>query len=176
MKSFPAALAFFLIVSGCQTQAQTDQAYDMGTQTGVEGAWRIASLQAVSATGEVSELPIQESLMLFFDGYYSNAFSRHESPSPYFTDRFNPTEEERIARLSELTVNTGTYELGSGTLTLRPMFALTPEFIGGAAEFEYQLSGDQLTLTQRNVVSVDGVQSQVFAAGEGRVFHLQRIQ
>lgn len=175
MKLLPVTLPLLLVVSGCQTQAETDAPPVTSAPTGVEGAWRISSYQAVSPTGEVSELPVQESLMLFYDGFYSHAFSRHESPSSGWADQFNPTDDERMARLTELTVNAGRYELGSGTLTIRPIFALSPWFIGGAAEFEYELSGDQLILTQTGIVSVDGAQPPVFAAGERRVFHLDRV-
>lgn len=176
MKSLRIALPLLVAVFACQAPGQTNEVPETAQPSGIEGAWRITSIQAVSPTGETSALPSQESLILFFNGYYSVAYSRHESPSPYFAERFNATDEERIDRLTALTVNTGTYELTPGKLTMHPLFALTPEFEGGTAESNYEISGNELTLTYTNVVSADGVQSPIFAAGERTVYHLERVR
>jgi hypothetical protein len=59
---------------------------------------------------------------------------------------------------------------------MHPLFALTPEFEGGTAECTYEISGDEFTLTYTNVVSADGVQAPIYAAGEQIVFHLERVR
>lgn len=176
MKSFRMALPLLVAGLGCQTPAPSNEAPETAGLSGIEGAWRMTSWQAVSPTGETSDLPLQESLILFFNGFYSIAYSRHESPSPYFAERFNGTDEERIDRLTWLTVNTGTYELAPGKLTTHPLFALTPEFEGGTAECDYEMAGDELTLTYTNVASADGVQSPIYKAGERRIYHLERVR
>ena len=75
-----------------------------------------------------------------------------------------------------MTVNAGTYEVTGSTATLRPLFALVPEFVGGSAEHEYELSGDTLTLRWGRTLAADGVESAFSAAGEWWELTLVRIR
>ena len=132
-----------------------------------EGAWRLTSMVNVAADGTRTDFTPQESLFLFRGAHYSMAFAYAEQPSAPYAVAFTPTDEESLARFGSMTVNTGTYEVTGSTAILRPLFALVPEFVGGSAEHEYELSGDTLTLRWGRTLAADGVES-AFSAGGGR--------
>ena len=56
-----------------------------------------------------------------------------------------------------ITVNTGTYEATESTLITRPMAARYQSYVGGHAEWDYQIEGDTLVLKLKTEVSSDGV-------------------
>ena len=152
-------------LAGCQAQP----AADVGP---VEGAWRLTALVNIAADGARTEVTPQESLIFFGRDYYSMAYAFGDQRSPYYAERFNPTDEESLARMNSMTVNTGTYEVDGSQLILRPLVARVPEFVNGLAEHEYELSGDTLTLTWGRTVSEDGIE----APGVQTVLTLIRIR
>jgi len=141
----------------------------------VEGAWRFSQLQRVSADGETTTIPVQESMILFSGGHYSIAFSSGDSRVPPYAEVWAPTEEEVLARMASIVVNSGAYEISGSTLTTHPIFALVPSYIGGRAEYEFSLSGDTLTLRVMNIVSADGVQLPLITQGSSDVYTLVRL-
>ena len=141
----------------------------------VEGAWRFSQLQRVSADGETTTIPTQESMVLFSGGHYSIAFSSGDSGVPPYAETWAPTEEEAVARMASIVVNSGTYQISGSTLTTHPLFALVPSYVGGRAEYELSLSGETLTLRVMNVVSADGVQLPLIAQGSTDVYMLVRL-
>jgi hypothetical protein len=142
----------------------------------LEGAWRFASLETVSASGETTLVPVYENLLLFTARHYSLAFSRGDSPSPAYVDAWNPTQDEAAVRMTAIVVNTGTYETSGSSLTTSPLFALVPSYVGGIAEYEFSISGDTLTLRTVRAVSADGVILPRIEAGEYNIHKLVRIE
>ena len=108
---------------------------------------------------------VQESLLIFADGFYSMNWTGGSEPSPFNEQRFNPTEAERADRYRRLLVNAGRYEIADGILRTEPDFALVPEYVNGYGEFEYSLVGDTLRLTWTDIVSVDGIPDPTTEAG-----------
>ncbi len=169
-------LLLFLGVAACQQQAPLEQAIPEPETAPLEGAWRFVGGQTVAASGETTEVTIHESLMLFTAGHYSIARSAGEERIPPYAERWSPTDTEQLARMNSIVVNAGTYEATESSLVTRPLFALVPEFVGGTAEYEYELSGDTLTLTTTNIVSADDVQLPLIANGGRDIYTLERIE
>ncbi len=138
----------------------------------VEGAWRLVALTSISVNSDTTAVPLQESLVLFANGYYSMAYATGTQRSPFYATRFTPTDEESLARMKTMTVNTGTFEFTDSTMTLRPQVARVPEFVGGFAEHRYALHGDTLMLHWGRTVGEDGVE----APGGGSILTLVRIR
>jgi hypothetical protein len=168
-----AALA--LVLAACQSRAPAEQPTAEGERP-LEGAWRIVGAQSVAASGKASDNPTQESLVLFADGHYSIAVAFGDKRVAPYAIRWRGTDAERLARISSIVVNAGTYEATPSTLVTRPLFALVPEFVGGSQEYQYELSGNRLTLRQSNLVSSDGVQNPDIVKGQRTVYTLERIK
>jgi len=169
-------LALSLLFLACQAPPPPEQDAVPEPTTALEGAWHMVAIQDVSATGDTTDVPVYENLILFAGHHYSIAFSRGDHRSEYWAERWNATDDELLDRFHLITVNTGTYELTDATLVTHPMFALVPEFVGGTAEYGVVLTGDQLTLNSSSVVSVDGVQNPQIAEGGYRIHRLERIE
>lgn len=162
--------ALLVVLVGCSPTSNSQQAGPL------EGAWRLTGIVTVFADGSRTALTPQESLFLFRGGYYSMAYAIGDERSPAYAEAFNPTDEERVARFSSILVNTGTYEVSGSAATLRPLFALVPEFVGGFAELDHEVSGDQLTLRWRRTVSVAGVEEPFTAGGGSAELTLTRLR
>lgn len=159
-----------VVLSGCAAPPASNE------DGPLEGAWRLTGLVNVAADGTRTDLTPQESLFLFKGGHYSMAYAFGDEPSPAYAEPFTPTDEERVSRFSLMTVNTGTYEVTGSTATLRPLFALVPEFVGGIAEHDFELSGDNLTLTWGRTMSSAGTERAFTAAGGSTELTLTRIR
>jgi len=57
----------------------------------LQGAWRLVSMRLVPAEGESFEIPVQESFILFADGYYSIGYAFGDSGSVRYAERWRPT-------------------------------------------------------------------------------------
>ncbi len=160
-----------MLAFGCQPQTPPPQA---AQATGpLEGAWSLTGLEEVAADGTRTVLTPQESLFLFAGGHYSMAYAVGEQRSPFYADRFNPTDAESLARMNSMTVNAGTFEIQGTRVIVRPMVARVPEFVGGRAEHEFTVSGDTLTLRWERTVSADGVEP---ADGGATILTLVRLR
>ncbi len=162
--------ALLLVLVGCSATSTSQE-------TGpLEGAWRLTGIVDVSADGSRAAYTPQESLFIFSRDHYSMAYAFGDERSPAFAEPFTPTDEERVARFNSMVVNTGTYEVSGSTATLRPLFARVPAFVGGFAELDYEVSGDQLTLRWRRTVSATGVENPFTAGGGSTELTLTRLR
>ncbi len=128
-------------------------------QTGrLHGAWRLVTMQLISADQDTVKVPVQESLFVFGGGYYSIAYAFGNERSPTYAERWHPSEGEKAARFSSLIVNAGSYRIDGSDLYGRPLFALAPEFVGGRADFSFQFVADTLELTWQRSVAFDGLE------------------
>jgi hypothetical protein len=168
-------LALGLATSACQPQAPSGEVVEDREVSPIAGAWRVVAVEDVTSEGEVTEIPTHESMVIFTDRYYSIAFSMGDRASLPFAERWAPTDAESLDRFGVMVVNTGIYQITPTTVVTSPLFALTPEFIGGAAEHEYTLEGNLLTLTATSVTSFDDVSLPQTTDDAVRILHLERI-
>ena len=118
----------------------------------LQGVWSMTTM----TTGDDTINPSQPGLFLFTEGHYSAVYSLGADPRPLSATAFDSSSEEKIAQYETIIVNSGTYEISGSSVTFRPVVAKSPEFIGGHSTMDFQIEGDDLTLTVRGVVAADG--------------------
>jgi hypothetical protein len=133
--------------------------------SGLDGAWRLVMSEAIGPDGVRYPGYVQESLLLFAGSYYSMNWAGGEAPAPSSVEQLRPTDAEKVARYNSLIVNAGHFEVSEKVLTIRPDFALVPEYVGGLGEFDYVLNGETLDLVWRTIESADGTPDPNTAAG-----------
>ncbi len=135
------------------------------------GAWSVAT-QTPPSTGATID-PSQPGLWIFTKGHYSAVYSIGAEPRPHAASTFNATNEEKVALYDTIKVSSGTYEVSGSTITLRPMIAKSQGYVGGRSTMEFEIAGDVLTLTTRNITSAGGVSP---SDGAGSSMTLRRIE
>ena len=125
--------------------------------TPLEGSWRVVEMHQAYPDGSAQPLHARESFFLFAGSDYSIAWTYGDGPSPLYTERWKPTEEERLARFGSMLVNAGTFEVDGDRMVAHPRFALAPELVGGEVRFRFSFVGDTLRLSWDETWSVDGV-------------------
>jgi hypothetical protein len=148
---------------------------ERGSTGELDGVWRLISSETIGPDSTRYPGRTYESLLLISGGYYSMNWAFGPQKSDYFSERFKPTDGEKLARYSSLLVNAGRFELDGGLMTIHPEFAVVPEFVGGMGEFEYSLMGGTLQLVWRRIKSADGIPDRNTAAGVRYVSRWQRI-
>lgn len=141
----------------------------------IDGAWRLVHAEVVEPDGTVHPYETHESILLFADGYYSMNWATGQEPSPYYEERFRPTDEEKIDRYGRLLINAGRYTMAEDRLTIHPEFALVPEYVGGEGVFEISLEDDELQLQWMTIVSEDGVQDPMTKEGFSFRYTFERL-
>jgi hypothetical protein len=115
----------------------------------MEGAWKVVE---VVVTGDRAENTpnAQPGLFIFGQKHYSMMWVRGgKARAPYAGEV--PTNEEKIAAFESFTANTGTYDVSGSTLTIHPMVARSPNFMGGASSrYQFRVAGDSLWLTEKS--------------------------
>ncbi|HSF18344.1 MAG TPA: lipocalin-like domain-containing protein [Vicinamibacteria bacterium] len=106
----------------------------------------------------------QPGLFIFTDRHYSAVYSVEDERRPHSKTPFSPSRDEKAAQYDSIIVNTGTYETSDASVTMRPMIAKSPEFVGGNTTMGYKIDGDVLTLTTMSIVSADGASPPDVAA------------
>lgn len=148
-------LVIIILISasgGCNQQESTA----VGSDQSLVGVWKIISGSQVDSAGQNINLNFQSSVVIFTPKYYSITYAVGDQPRQPATERWNPTDEEKLAAFNSLIVNTGEYENSGSSITFRPQVARSEEFCnGGFAEYEYQINGDTLNLTMFHLVSFD---------------------
>ena len=143
------------------------------TTSNLEGVWQIQ--QVTPRNGEpVNRTPLP-SLVIFTTEHYSWIRIAGTQAPRNFGKHWLPTDAEKLARYDAMFVNAGTYEINEGALTMRPVVARVPEFVGGNIEYRYRLAGDTLTLTGLDEHSFDGVQAPWAKIGQAATLTLVRI-
>lgn len=141
----------------------------------LDGAWSLVCAETIAPDGTRIPGSAQESFLLISGGYYSLNWAHGAEPSEYFVERFEPTDDEKLARYGKLVVNAGRLEREPGLLTIHPLFALVPEYVGGLGEFDYKLDGETLELVWRTIESADAVPDPNTAVGVRFASRWQRI-
>jgi hypothetical protein len=146
-----ALIIALVIMVGC-TERSTSQSDPL------HGAWHVATMYLISADKDTIEILINESLIIFGEGYYSVAYAFGENKDSTFAERWHPNGKEKIDRYSSLIVNTGSYQINGSHLYARPLFALAPEFIKGQAVFSFKFVEETLELTWEKSIAFDGLE------------------
>ena len=120
----------------------------------LEGAWVVTSLQ--SSEGEAID-PAGPGQFIFLGGRYSAVYTVGVTERRKSEKAFDPTEEEMVEQYDTIIVNSGTYQVEGNELTLRPLVAKSPEYIGGSSTMEFSVDGDTLTTKIRQLTSVNGI-------------------
>jgi hypothetical protein len=99
------------------------------------GAWRVESAQP--------------GLYVFTKQHYS--FSRVQGePLPDYPSNDKATDAQKVAVFNTLYLNSGTYTVTGNMLATKAMMAKSKFAIGGAGnQYEFAVSGNSLTLTQK---------------------------
>lgn len=161
-----------LWISACNSAEITSEP---GLSRALDGAWRMVSAETIVPDGTRLPGSSHESLLLISDGYYSLNWAYGADASEYYVARFNPTDAEKLDRYGRLLVNAGSFELSADLLTIHPVFALVPEYVGGLGEFEYSLDAGILELIWRTIESADGIPDPNTALGVRYVSRWERI-
>ena len=149
-------VSFF--ATGCQSAPSSPA-------PGLHGAWRMTNSEMLLPDGDIRVNPVHESFLLFTDGYYSMGWAGGAEPAPPSETPLRPTDDEKLARFGTLLVNSGRYHTEGNTLTIDPLFALVPEYVGGGGVFEYHVDADTLTLRWTDVTSSDGQPDPLITRG-----------
>ena len=100
------------------------------------GAWKVESAQP--------------GLYMFTKQHYSFARIQGDKPLPDYPSNDKATEADKANVFNALYLNTGTYTVTGNTLATRAMVAKSKFAIGGAGnQYEFTVSGNSLTLTQK---------------------------
>ena len=91
----------------------------------------------------------QPGLYIFTRQHYS--FARIQgAPLPDYPSNDKATDADKVAVFNTMYLNTGTYTVAGNTLATKAMMAKSKFAIGGAGnQYEFAISGNSLTLTQK---------------------------
>ena len=165
------AVALIILIAAASCGEAREQREPSTPANPLQGVWSMTTM--TRGEGGATIDPSQPGLFIFTDQYYSAVYSLGADPRPLAVVAFSATPEEMIAQYQTIIVNTGTYEADGATVTFRPMVAKSPEFIGGQATMDYQISGDMLTLTSTSTVAADGASA---TDGAGSSMRLRRLR
>lgn len=148
------ALAAALLIASVSCRSPvTGSAYSI---IGITGTWRLVGLVHTDAHGIATSATPRESIVLFGDRHYSIGYAHGDVPSPFFAERFAPTDAEAADRFRTIAVNAGSYIVRGDTLVMSPVFSKVPELVGGRIEMQYVVDGDTLRLNWYKADGVDG--------------------
>lgn len=131
-------------VAACTgSDGAADAAADGMQNSAIEGAWRLAELKV----GDAAPIANPPGVYVFTSGHYAITYSNIAGPRPTFADPIAPTDAERLQAYNSLIANSGTYSVGGDTLTIRPIIARNPNYMGGGEDkFVMRTAGDTLWL------------------------------
>ena len=111
------------------------------------GAWRVAEI--ADGNGPPITSP-QPGLYVFTRQHYSFSRINGTRPLPAYPSNDKATDADKVAVFNALYLNTGTYTVTGNTLATKAMVAKSAFAIGGAGnQYEFAISGNTLTLTQK---------------------------
>lgn len=142
---------FLALLTACNAIIQNSSDTESAS---IEGAWRLTLSEVLTPDGRVIAGTVQESLLLFAAPYYSMNWATGVAATPSAT-ALQPTDEEKLARYGTLIINAGQFELAEGVLTIRPEFALIPEYVGGIGVFDVEIAWDTLDLVWHTIAAAD---------------------
>ena len=138
-KAAPIALA--LVAASVLTACERKEA----AESPLEGAWTVASIH-VTGPDSADNATVQPSLFVFGEKHYSMMRVTGNQPRALAATN-NPTDAEKLAAYNSFIANSGTYEVADSTLTIHPVVARSPNYMGGSDIYHFRISGDTLWLS-----------------------------
>ncbi|MBN2103407.1 hypothetical protein JW835_05125 [bacterium] len=157
----------WIVMTGCADKSALQK-------NQLQGAWRVTAMCLISANKDTMKVPINESLFIFGEGYYSIVYAFGDKSSPTYAERWHPSDSEKVSRYSSLIVNTGSYHINGSHLYARPLFALAPEFVKGQAIFSFRFVKETLELIWEKSIAFDGLEYP--SAGTVTLLKLVRVK
>lgn len=110
------------------------------------GAWRVTEL--TDANGTIGNP--QPGLYIFAKQHYSFVRIQGTRPLPDYPSNDKATDADKVAVFNALYMNTGSYTLSGNRLATVAMVAKSKFAMGGQGnQYDFAISGNTLTLTQR---------------------------
>lgn len=139
------------------------------TRGPLEGVWSVVAVDPIDAP--VVD-PAHPGLLTFAESHYSSVYTPGPEARVKAAVSFQPTDEEMLAQYQSIIVNSGTYEVDGDALTLRPMIARSPGFVGGYLSATFSVSGDTLVIRNEHLFDLEGAELPDF----GEVLTLVRVE
>lgn len=174
-RPFTSALLAALVCAGCGDGAPEGAGPPPSTSDSLAGHWELETSETLAPDGSVTPGTPRESFLLFTPEHYSMNWVFGGDSIASYQEPFRPTEEEALARYGSLLVNAGRYAASGGVLTIKPIFAVVPGFVGGSGTFEYRLSGDTLRLLWTEIFASDGTPDPLTARGYSFRYRYVRV-
>lgn len=159
--------AILFAVAGCAQPPGADSAAAAGP---LEGVWTVVAVDPTDGSGIID--PAQPGLYILTGSHYSAVYAPGPDPRVKSMTSFTPTTDEMVAQYETIIVNSGTYEVDGSALTMRPMIAKSPGFVGGYLSSTFSLSGDTLVLRHEHLFDLEGTELPDF----GEVLTLVRLE
>jgi hypothetical protein len=123
------------------------------------GAWKVTE---VTNPGQPTITNVQPGLYVFSEKHYSAVRIQGTRPLPAYPSNDKATQADKAQVFDSLYMNTGGYTVSGNTLTTMPQvaksaFAMAP---GRKTEYNFTISGNTLTLTQKDGPTVKFVRAE----------------
>lgn len=138
----PALTAVFVLVVIAVT------AYGQSSPPGpaLVGAWRVTEFADANAAPITNPQP---GMYIFTRQHYSFARIQGTRPLPAYPSNDKATDADKVAVFNALYLNVGTYTVTGNTLATKAEVAKSAFAIGGGNQYEFNVTGNNLVLTQR---------------------------
>ena len=131
-----ASLVFGVFVYGQSTAARNP----------LVGAWKVTEI--ADGNGQPITNP-QPSLYVFTGQHYSFARINGAKPMPDYPSNDKATDADKVAVFNMIYLNSGTYTMTGNMLMTTATMAKSKFAIGGRNQYEFNLNGNTLVLTQK---------------------------
>ena len=112
------------------------------------GVWQVVERSTSGPKGATNSNP-QPGLFLFTEKYYSIVYDHSDKPRPD-VDFSTASDAEKVAVLTPMQAQSGTYEISGTTLTLHPVVVTIPRYLHAPyyPKYSFRLEGRTLVLSQ----------------------------
>jgi hypothetical protein len=145
-----AILAIPLLVAACEGRATAQN-------DSIEGAWLVVDVRFGGDRPGAAAAPAQPGQFILTPTRYSAVWVTHPERRVHSAQPFRPTTDEIIRHYRSVAANSGTYEVSGTRITIRPIVAKLPDFVGGHLTYEFRVAGDTLFLEAIDEKTADGV-------------------
>ena len=117
-----------------------------GTKNSLLGAWKVTEI--ADGNGPAITDP-QPSLYVFAGQHYSFVRINGTKPLPNYPSNDKATDADKVAVFNMIYLNSGTYTMTGNMLMTTATMAKSKFAIGGRNQYEFNLNGNTLVLTQK---------------------------
>ena len=118
-------------------------------KTPLTGAWKVTEIHA---TGRAPITNPQAGLYIFTEKHYSAVRLNGTTPLPDYPNNNVATDAQKVQAFNTIYVNSGAYMVNGNAMTTMPQVAKSgfAMVAGRKTEYEFSVSGNTLTLTQKS--------------------------